>query len=72
MIVLSISWAALMTAIGGPVLAAILNLELIIAGVELILEFIFVDLIGFDSLDDGLDSFIEIITFGEYDIDPCH
>ena len=72
MIVLSIAWAALMTAIGGPVLAAILNLELIIAGVELILEFIFVDLAGFDSLDDGLDAAVETITGGIIDLDPCN
>ena len=72
MIVLSIAWAALMTAIGGPVLAAILNLDLIIAGVELLLEFIFVDLAGFDSLADGLDAAVETITGGIIDLDPCN
>ena len=72
MIVLSIAWAALMNAIGGPVLAAILNLELIIAGVELLLEFIFVDLVGFDSLEDGLDTALEIVSFGLIDLDPCN
>ena len=72
MIVLSIAWAALMTAIGGPVLAAILNLDLIIAGVELLLELIFVDLAGFDSLADGLDAAVETITGGIIDLDPCN
>tara|TARA_B110000967_G_scaffold170746_1_gene180898 strand:- start:506 stop:5833 length:5328 start_codon:yes stop_codon:yes gene_type:complete len=72
MIVLSIAWAALMTAIGGPVLAAILNLDLIIAGVELLLEIIFVDLAGFDSLADGLDAAVETITGGIIDLDPCN
>jgi len=61
-----------MTAIGGPVLAAILNLDLIIAGVELLLEIIFVDLAGFDSLADGLDAAVETITGGIIDLDPCN
>lgn len=72
MIVMSIAWAALMTAIGGPVLAAILNLELIIAGVELLLEFILVDLAGFDSFEDGLDTVLETVSFGLIDLNPCN